>query len=166
MILEVKKWPPGGAGILLTLKTWNFRYFLVDFDEFSPNFRWFLDDFWNFKRTLWHPNPMFGRSPVRQFCLPQNLTKHLETCQKLWKTFGKSQKEPRNVSKMDFLWISTDFHKCLEPKSPKQSKCVLYNFKFSQKRKYRFYSWKKGKPTAPSVPRRSPIQVLTRLNVA
>ena len=39
MILEVKKWPPGGAGILLSLKTRNFRYFLVDFDEFSPNFQ-------------------------------------------------------------------------------------------------------------------------------
>jgi len=35
MILEVKKWPPGGAGIVLTR---NFRYFLVDFDEFTPNF--------------------------------------------------------------------------------------------------------------------------------
>ena len=38
MILEVKKWPPGGAGILLSLKTRNFRYFLVDFDEFLPIF--------------------------------------------------------------------------------------------------------------------------------
>ena len=43
MILELKKWPPGGAGILLSLKTRNVRYFLGDFDEFSPNFRWFLD---------------------------------------------------------------------------------------------------------------------------
>ena len=67
------------------------------------NFRRIFDDFWNFKRTLWHPNPMFGRSPVCQFCLPQNLTKHFETSQKLWKTMGNSQKEPRNrLGLMDF----------------------------------------------------------------
>jgi hypothetical protein len=34
MILKVNKWPPGGAGIVLRLKTRNFRYFLVNFDEF------------------------------------------------------------------------------------------------------------------------------------
>ena len=39
MILKVNKWPPGGAGIVLRLKTRNFRYFLVNFDEFWPNFR-------------------------------------------------------------------------------------------------------------------------------
>ena len=83
------------------------------------NFRRIFDDFWIFKRTLWHPNPMFGRSPVCQFCLPQNLTKHLETSQKLWKTFGKSQKEPRNLSKMDFLWISTNFHEFSDVPNPK-----------------------------------------------
>ena len=135
----------------------------MNFGRFFHDFGWFLVFH---VRTLWHRNSMFGRSPVCQFCLPQNLTKHFETSQKLWKTIGNAQKEPRNLTKMDFLWISINFHRCLEPKSPKQSKCVLYNFKFSQKRKYRFYSWKKGKPTAPSVPRRSPIQVLTGLNIA
>ena len=90
------------------------------------NFRRIFDDFWNFKRTLWHPNPMFGRSPVCQFCLPQNLTKHLETSQKLWKTFGKSQKEPRNLSKMDFLWISTNFHEFSDvPKPKKNQVCTV-----------------------------------------
>lgn len=39
MILKVNKWPPGGAGIVLRLKTRIFRYFLVNFDDFLPNFR-------------------------------------------------------------------------------------------------------------------------------
>ena len=46
---------------------------------------------------------MFGRSPVRQFCLPQNLTKHFEKR-------SESQREPPNLSKMDVLWISTNIH--------------------------------------------------------
>ena len=150
MILEVKKWPPGGAGIVLRLKTWNFRYFLVYFDEFLPNFRWFLpifcwslpnfwwllpnfrwllpnfrwslpnlddfcqifDDFWNFMRSLWHRNSMFGRSPVCQFCKNK-------TSWNISETFGNSQKESRNLSKIDFLRISINFDEFLDVPKPK-----------------------------------------------
>ena len=136
MILEVNKWPPGGAGVVLSWNTWNCHQFLM-------NFRQFFDDFWNFMWTLWHCNSMFGRSHSA--------------------TFGNSQKNPRNLSKMDFLWISTNFHEFLHVLKPKTKHFMYF---ITQKRKYPFKLWKKGKPTAPSVPRRSPIQVLTRLNVA
>ena len=143
MILEVKKWPPGGAGIVLRLKTWNFRYFLVYFDEFLPNFRWFLlifakflmtfakfsmtfakflmifanfgqifDDFWNFMRSPWHRSSMFGRSPVCQFCKNK-------TSWNISETFGNSQKESRNLSKIDFLRISINFDEFLDVPKPK-----------------------------------------------
>ena len=136
MILEVKKWPPGGAGILLSLKTWNFRYFLVHFDEFLPNFWWFLpnfrwslpnfrwllpnfrwfcqifDDFWNFMRSLWHRNSMFGRSPECQFCKNK-------TSWNISETFGNSQKESRNLSKIDFLRFSINFHEFSDVPKPK-----------------------------------------------
>jgi len=65
MILKVNKWPPGGAGIVLRLKTRNFRYFLVNFDDFFAEFSMI---FGNFMRSPWHRSSMFGRSPVCQFC--------------------------------------------------------------------------------------------------
>ena len=108
-----------------TFKLKNMKFSLL-FSGFWWIFADFLMIFWNFKRTLWHPNPMFGRSPQCQFCLPQNLTKHFETSQKLWKTFGNSQKEPRNLSKMDFLWISTNFHEFSDVPKPKTKQvCTL-----------------------------------------
>ena len=143
MILEVKKWPPGGAGIVLSLKTWNFRYFLVDFDEFLmifakfsiifakfsmtfakfsmtfakflmifANFGQIFDDFWNFMRSPWHRSSMFGRSPVCQFCKNK-------TSWNISETFGNSQKESRNLSKIDFLRISINFDEFLDVPKPK-----------------------------------------------
>ena len=186
MILEVKKWPPGGAGIVLRLKTWNFRYFLVYFDEFLPNFRWFLPifcwslpnfwwllpnfrwllpNFWWFLPILAKFSMIFGIScahlgtvaqcSVDPQCASSAKTKHLETSQKLSETLKKNHETSRPIS-MNFYMHQNQ----------KQSKCVHNNSNLSKKREYRFKSWKKGKPTAPSVPRRSPIQVLTRLNVA
>ena len=45
MILAINKWPPGGAGVVLTSKTWNFHKFSVDFGDFWTIFRWILE-FW------------------------------------------------------------------------------------------------------------------------
>ena len=45
MILEVKKWPPGGTGIVLSLETWSFNQFLMVFHEFWTISRWFLMNF-------------------------------------------------------------------------------------------------------------------------
>ena len=50
MILEVNKWPPGGAGVVLSLKPWNFHQFLMDFDEFLMIFGIL------YTYTLWHCN--------------------------------------------------------------------------------------------------------------
>ena len=163
MILEVKKWPPGGAGILLSLKTWNFRYFLVDFDEFLPIFWWFFGISSAHFGTLTQcsVDPRCASSAYLK--TSRNISKHLRNFEKLSETLKKSHETSRKWIFFEFRPISMNFQMY---QNQKQSKCVLYNFKFSQKRKYRFYSWKKGKPTAPSVPRRSPIQVLTRLNVA
>ena len=48
---------------------------------------------------------------------------------KLW----KSQKEPRNLSKMDFLWISTNFHEFSDVPKPKTKQVCTVELKFSQK---------------------------------
>ena len=45
MILAINKWPPGGAGVVLTSKTWNFHKFSMDFGDFWTIFRWILE-FW------------------------------------------------------------------------------------------------------------------------
>ena len=83
MILAIYKWPPGGAGVVLTSKTSSFQWILVIFEQF-------VDEFWNFERTLWHWNSMFGRSLRCQICLPRNLSKPHETSQKHSKTLKNS----------------------------------------------------------------------------
>ena len=98
MILKVNKWPPGGAGIVLRLKTPNFRYFLVNFDDFLPNFRWFLEISCAHLGTV-------AQCSVDPQCASSAKMKHLETSQKLSETLKKNHETSRNFDQ--FPWIST-----------------------------------------------------------
>ena len=99
-----------------------FAKFLMTFAKFSMTFAKFLmifanfgqifDDFWNFMRSPWHRSSMFGRSPVCQFCKNK-------TSWNISETFGNSQKESRNLSKIDFLRISINFDEFLDVPKPK-----------------------------------------------
>ena len=83
-----------------------------DFCQIFNDFCQFFDDFRNFKRSLWHRSSMFGRSPVRQFC-------NNKTSWNISETFGNSQKESRNLSKIDFLRFSINFHEFSDVPKPK-----------------------------------------------
>ena len=98
---------------------WRWHRFKIKNTKFSllfSEFWWFFAEFsmifGNFMRSPWHRSSMFGRSPVCQFC--KN-----ETSWNISETFGNSQKESRNLSKIDFLQISINFHEFSHVPKPK-----------------------------------------------
>jgi len=94
--------------LLFSVFWWIFAKFSMIFANFGQIF----DDFWNFMRSPWHRSSMFGRSPVCQFCKNK-------TSWNISETFGNSQKESRNLSKIDFLRISINFDEFLDVPKPK-----------------------------------------------
>ena len=130
---------------------WRWRRFKLKYMKLSSVFHGFWWIFANFSMIFGILCEHFGTvtqcSVDPTVPLSETLKKNHETSRK-W---------------IFFEFQPTNFHEFLHVLKPKTKHFMYF---ITQKRKYPFKLWKKGKPTAPSVPRRSPIQVLTRLNVA
>ena len=80
----------------------------------------------------------------------RNTLKHLRNFEKLSETLKKSHETSRKWIFFEFRSISINV---LSQKAQNKARVYFITSNLAKKRKYRFYSRKKGKPTAPSVPR-------------
>ena len=132
----------------------KFQSVLNGFSWILDDFSMILDDFWYFMCahfgtvTQCSVDPRCASSAYLK--TSRNTLKHLRNFEKLSETLKKSHETSRKWIFFEFRSISINV---LSQKAQNKARVYFITSNLAKKRKYRFYSWKKGKPTAPSVPR-------------